>query len=162
MTQENLYTIKKENLLNLINKKMKYFGFIREHGDYKYATSIKDLIVDGNSEDSNRKEILEYLKKGVLCVAWMGFVEDATNPRFKDDDYDDNDVMGYTAVNTDGKWFWPEYIVNYLEKYPTIRIDRDFKNYVLKNKDKDIKLSKDEISKLEKEYLDSSGTRKDK
>lgn len=131
---------------------MKYFGFIKEHGDYKYATSIEELILDGNIENSYRLDVLEYLKKGQLCVAWMGFVEDATNPKFNDEDYDDNDVMGFTAINTDGKWYWPQYIVNYLEKYPNIKIDAEFINHVLKNRDKEINLSNDEILKLEKEY----------
>lgn len=132
---------------------MKYFGFIKEHDNYNYATSIKNLIAQENSENFHREEILQYLKKGKLCVAWMGFVEDAMNPRFNDEDYEDNDFMGYTAVDTDGKWYWPEYIVTYLEKYPTMEIDNEFVNYVIKNKDKEINLSEEEISKLEKMYL---------
>jgi hypothetical protein len=137
---------------------MKYFGFIKEHDNYDFATSIKDLIVDGNIENPHRAEVLKYLKNGKLCADHMGFVEDAMNPRFKDDDYDDNDIMGYIAVDTDGKWYWPEYIVNYLEKYPTIKINDDFVDYVIRNKDKTIKLSEDEISKLANEYYKKNWT----
>ena len=141
---------------------MKYFGFIKEHGDYDYATDIKDLVVDGNLENPKRDEIIKYLEKGVLCVAWMGFVEDALNPRFNDKSYDENDFMGYTAINTDGIWYWPEYIINYIEKYPTIKINEDFVNYVLENKNKKIKLSEKEVSKLEKEYLSKASFKKEK
>ena len=137
---------------------MKYFGFIKEHGDYNYSINVKDLILDNNIESPQRIEVLKYLKKGKLCIAWMGFVEDAMNPRFNDEDFEDNDFMGFTAVDTDGKWYWPQYIVNYLEKYPTMKIDDSFVDYVVQNKSKEIKLSEDEISKLEKEYLKKTGS----
>lgn len=132
---------------------MKYFGFIKEHDDYKYSVSIKDLIKEKNTESPHIKEVIEYLEKGNLCVAWMGGVEDAMNPRFNEENYEENDFMGYSAVDTDGEWFWPEYIVNYLKKYKTISIDKNFVNYVLKNKDREVNLSEEQISKLEKLYL---------
>ncbi len=137
---------------------MKYFGFIKEHDDSEFATSIKDLIIEGNEENSNRLEVLDFLRRGELCVAWMGCVENANDPNFRKDNYDDDDFIAYSAIDTDGKWYWPEYIITYLEKYPTMKIDDKFVDYVIKNKKKEIKLSQDEISKLEKEYLKKTGS----
>ncbi len=141
---------------------MKYFGFIKEHENEDFATSIKELITEDSIENPNRKEVLEYLKKGELCVAWMGCVENALDPNFKTDKYEDDSFIAYMAIDTDGYWYWPEYIITYLEKYPMMKIDDDFVNYVLKNKDKEIKLSEDEISKLEKGYLNDVGFNKEK
>jgi hypothetical protein len=135
---------------------MKYFGFIKEHDNYEYSINIQDLIKEKNTENPHRKEVIEYLEKGKLCVAWMGCVEDAMNPRFNDEDYEDNDFMGYAAVDTDGEWYWPEYVVNYLKKYPTINIDENFVNYVIKNKNNEIQLSEEEVSSLEKKYLEKA------
>ena len=139
---------------------MKYFGFIKEHDNDKYAVSIKDLIVDGNKENPHRKEVIEYLKKGELCVPFMGCVENANDPNFNTDNYDDDYFIAYISISTDGKWYWPDYIITYLEKYPTMRIDKDFINYVLRNKDNEIKLSEEDVLKLEKLYIDKAGFRK--
>lgn len=136
---------------------MKYFGFIKEHENKNYAKSIKELMNDGNLENIYREEVLEYLKKGKLCVPFMGCVENVNHPNFNTDDYDDDNFIAYLAINTDGTWFWPEYIITYIEKYPTIKIDNDFVKYVLKNKNKEIKISEEVISKLEKEYLSKAG-----
>lgn len=139
---------------------MKYFGFIIEHGNEDYSSSVKNLILDENIENTSRIEVIKYLKKGELCVAWMGFVENAMNPSFNDENFEDNDFMGFTSVYTDGQWYWPDYIVNYLEKYPTMKIDDEFVEHVINNKSKEIKLSEKEISKLEKEYLDQASFKK--
>jgi len=40
-----------------------------------------------------------------------------------------------------------------LKKYKTISIDENFVNYVLKNQDREVNLSEEQISKLEKLYL---------
>ena len=135
---------------------MNYFGFIKEHDDYDFATNINELIVDEGAENPKRIEIIEYLKKGELCAAHMGSVEDAMNPRFNDETFEDNDFMGYIAVYTDGVWFWPEYIVNYLQKYPKFKIDDVFVKHVIKNKNKKITISEEEIMKLEKEFYNKN------
>lgn len=132
--------------------RMKYFGFIKEHGNDKHSVSIKELINDVNTESPYRLEVINYLKLGELCVAWMGCVENVLDPAFDTDEYDDDDFIAYAAIDTDGKWYWPEYIVAYLEKYPTMKIDSEFVNYVLKNKDIPIKLSEEELLKLEKQF----------
>lgn len=140
---------------------MKYFGFIKEHENEDYSISIKDLMIEGNTENQNRLKVIEYLKKGELCVPFMGCVENVNDPNFNTDEYDDDDFIAYMAIYTDGKWYWPKYIVTYLEKYPTFKIDHDFVDHVIRNKDNIIKLSEQEISKLEKEYLEKAGFKKE-
>lgn len=137
---------------------MKYFGFVKEHENKSYSKKIKDLINDDNKENPHKEEVLKYLKEGELCVPFMGCVENAYDPNFNTDKYDDDAFIAYSSVNTDGEWFWPQYIITYIEKYPKIKIDSVFVNHVLKNKK--INLSEDEISKLEKEYLKKSGFKK--
>lgn len=141
---------------------MKCFGFIKEHDNYKFAINAKELISDSNKENPYRKEVVDYLKRGKLCVAWMGCIENVYDPNFNTDEYEDDDFIAYSAVDTDGEWFWPRYIINYIEKYPSIKIDPNFVKYVLKNKDRELKLSEDEISKLEKEYLKKVGLKKER
>lgn len=82
---------------------MKYFGFIKEHDDYKYSVKIKDLIKEKNTQSPYREEVIEYLEKGNLCVAWMGGVEDAMSPRFNEENYEDNNFMGEFIRRTDIK-----------------------------------------------------------
>ena len=58
----------------------------------------------------------------------------------------------YYACYTDGIWLWPQYIIEYIKKYPNIKLDEDFVKHVLRNKEKKIDLSEEECSKIEKEY----------
>lgn len=131
---------------------MKYFGFVKEHDNCKISNSITDLIIDDIPIHKKQKEVLEYLKKGVLAVPQMGCVDDAMNPLFGTDDYNDNSFIAYYACYTDGIWLWPQYIIEYIEKYPHIKLDANFVKHVIKNKDKKIIVSEKERSKIEEEY----------
>jgi hypothetical protein len=133
---------------------MNYFGFIKEHDSYEYAKSIKDLIIEGSEPNPYLNDIIAHLKKGKLCVPLMGAVEDAMHPQFDDDDFFDNEIMGYISVYTDGKWFWPHYLIRYLEKYPHIKIEDSFVQHVKSNKTKVVEDSK--LPALEKEFLRTS------
>lgn len=131
---------------------MKYFGFVKEHDDHTASKSIHDLIIDGNSINDKRNETLEYLQKGILAVPQMGCVEDAKDPLFGTDNYDDDNFIAYYACYTDGIWLWPQYIIEYIKKYPHIKLDSDFVKHVIKNNNKKINVSEEECSKIEKEY----------
>ncbi|HEX8562685.1 MAG TPA: hypothetical protein VF676_06875 [Flavobacterium sp.] len=139
---------------------MKYFGFIKEHEDADYAVSMKDLIGESNCENPHRAEVLSYLEKGKLCVPFMGCVENANDPNFDTELYDDDDFIAYLAIDTDGNWYWPRYIVTYLEKYPNMKIDCGFVTHVMENANSEIRIPNEEISKLEKEYLEKAGFKK--
>ncbi len=125
---------------------MKPIGFIKEHSDYPFAKKLNPFYLLKKEEVSHRQEILKYLKKGILCVSLMGLAEDA-----------EENNMGFIAVDTDGEWCWPEYLYNYLEKYPNFKIEEDFIKHVLKNKEKEIELSEEELLKIEKEFLKIAG-----
>ena len=131
---------------------MEYFGFVKEHDNHNASKSIHDLIIDGNSINDKRKETLEYLQKGILAVPQMGCVEDAKDPLFGTDNYDDDNFIAYYACYTDGIWLWPQYIIEYIKKYPHIKLDADFVKHVIKNNNKKINVSEEECSKIEKEY----------
>lgn len=121
---------------------MKFIGFIKEHDEYFFAKDLQKYYLADTEENKYRNEVLEYLKKGVLCAAIMGIAEDI-----------DEERMGYVAVDTDGEWYWPEYLTNYLKKYQNFKIDEDFVKHVLKNKDKKVELSEEEVSELENEFF---------
>lgn len=121
---------------------MKFIGFIKKHGDDFFAKDLQKYYLAGTEENMHRNEVLEYLKKGVLCAAIMGIAED-----------NDEERMGYVGVDTDGEWYWPEYLINYLKKYQNFKLNEDFVEHVLKNKDKKIELSEEEVSELENEFF---------
>jgi len=128
---------------------MKYFGFIKEHDKGEYSESISDLLLPG-IENPERKNVIDYLKKGVLCVPLMGTIEDAK-------DNNDDSFIGYCAIYTDGVWLWPQYIISYLEKYPTMKIDTSFISQVRLNKNKKLTIKTERIKELEKKYLVAAG-----
>lgn len=134
---------------------MKYFGFIKEHDNYDYAKPIADFKSD--TENPHRQEVIDYLKKGKLCVPFMGCVENVFDPNFDTEDYEDDTFTAYMAIDTDGTWYWPRYIVAYLELYPKLKIADDFLKHALKNKDAEITISDEEILKLEKNYYEKAG-----
>lgn len=131
---------------------MKYFGFVKEHDEYSISKSIHELVLDGNSVNVHKDEVLKYLQKGVMAVDLMGGCENAKNPLFGTDNYNDDSFIAYFACYTDGIWLWPQYIIEYIKKYPHIKLDIDFVNHVIKNKNNEVKVSEQECSKIEKEY----------
>ena len=55
---------------------MKFIGFINKHDDYFFAKDLQKYYLAGNEENTQRNEVIEYLKKGVLCGAIMSIAED--------------------------------------------------------------------------------------
>jgi hypothetical protein len=131
---------------------MKYFGFVKEHENNSPSVSIKELVKESSSPQIEKEMILSYLKKGNQCVPLMGCVEDANDPRNEDDEFVDDSFIAYRGVLTDGEWFWPEYVINYIEKYPTFIIDQEFVKHVKKNEGRMPKLTKNELESLEKQF----------
>lgn len=125
---------------------MKYVGFISENSEYLFSKSLKNYYLSKKDINPNRELVIAYLKKGVLCVAFMGIAED-----------EDESRMGTISVETDGEWYWPNYFANYLKKYPHFKIDPKFESHVLKNQGKRPVLSEEKVVELEKEFLSYAG-----
>lgn len=132
---------------------MKYFGFIMEHEKDHVSTSIKELIKENAKPHKDKDIVLEYLKNGNQCVPIMGCVEDANDPRNEDDEYIDETFIAHRGVLTDGVWYWPEYVITYIEKYPHFKIDEEFVKQVKKNKGQVPKLSTQRIEELDKYFI---------
>lgn len=134
---------------------MKYFGFITEHENNSPSQSIKELIKENTKPHKDKDLVLQYLKNGHLCAPIMGVVEDANDPNFGTDDYDDdkNDFFGYIAIYTDGEWYWPNYVITYIEKYPQFKIDEAFVKQVKRNKGKVPELTELRIEELDKYFM---------
>ncbi|HRP89538.1 MAG TPA: hypothetical protein PKX92_05820 [Edaphocola sp.] len=132
---------------------MRLFGFIKENDSVEGSISIKDLIQEGGIESPYRKEVIDYLEKGKLCVPWMGCIEDANDPLFDTDDYENDDFVAYYAIYTDGHWIWPQYIIEYLKKYPTMKIDTKFIQYVIGRRGKEIEIPDEDVLSMEKKYM---------
>lgn len=125
---------------------MKYFGFIKEHNNNKFSVSIDNLIdKDTTIKTEDRELVINYLKKGMLCVPLMGFVEDLLN--------EDNSFTSYISILTDGTWCWPEYIISYIENYPNFKIEEKFLKYIQKKSKREVQVSEEKILILEKQIL---------
>lgn len=134
---------------------MKYFGFIKEHDNYDISKTIDEMIVNNSPIDNNKDLILQYLQKGVMAIPLMGCVENAKDPLFGTDAYDDENFIAYNMIYSDGVWLWPQYIIEYIKKYPNIKFDTEFINHVLNSKNKIINLSEDECLKIEKDFYNT-------
>ena len=131
---------------------MKYFGFIKEHDDYEISNNINELIVDNNPIDNNKDLILQYLQKGIMAIPIMGCIEDAKDPLFGTDNYNDETFIAYNMIYSDGVWLWPQYIIEYIKKYPNIKLNTEFVSHVFNNKNRGINLSDEECLKIEKDF----------
>ncbi|REC48840.1 hypothetical protein [Chryseobacterium pennipullorum] len=131
---------------------MKYFGFIKEHDDYSISKSIQELVSNNSTIDSNKDRVLDYLQKGIMVIPLMGFVENAKDPLFGTDNYDDESFVAYNAIYTDGVWLWPQYILEYIKKYPNIKLDPEFVKHAVNNK-KNIHITEEESLKIEKNFF---------
>jgi hypothetical protein len=136
---------------------MKHVGFIKQHeGSLTFSKDI-GYYTENTKPHRDRDKIIDYLKKGNLCVPLMGCVENVMDPLFNTDDYDDPSFIAYIAVVTDGEYFWPEYFVTYLEMYPNFKIDERFAKHAVANIENPPVLSEEKIIELEKEYLLKAG-----
>lgn len=131
---------------------MKYFGFIKEHDDYDMSKNIDELISNSTIVDDNLNDVLKYLQKGVMAVPLMGCVENAKDPLFGTDNYDDENFIAFNIIYTDGTWLWPQYIIEYIKKYPNIKLNQDFVKHVLNNK-KGITVSEEKCLNIEKDFF---------
>ncbi|AZA78808.1 hypothetical protein EG347_15480 [Chryseobacterium sp. G0186] len=131
---------------------MKYFGFIKEHDDYSISKSIHEFITDEAPVNPYRDHVLEYLQNGVMAIPLMGCVEDAKDSLFGTDDYKDDGFIAYYTCYTDGGWIWPQYIIEYLKKYPHIKIDPAFVHHIIKNQNPKTNISEDDCLRIEKEF----------
>lgn len=132
---------------------MQYFGFIKEHDDYPISESIHQLIMDDNPISTHKDDVLEYLQKGVLAVSLMGCIDgDAKNP-LPEEETDDS-FIAYYACYTDGTWLWPQYIIEYIKRYPYLQLNPEFITHVIENKDNAINISEEECADIEREYYE--------
>jgi hypothetical protein len=133
---------------------MKYFGFIKEHHNVdEFKKSIKELIKENTKPHKNKDMVLEYLKRGYPCVPLMGCVEDANDLRNENEEFVDETFIAYLGILTDGKWYWPEYVITYIEKYPHFMLDEEFVKHVKINNGKIPKIKNEKLKALEKIYF---------
>ncbi|WP_038007735.1 hypothetical protein [Terrimonas ferruginea] len=124
---------------------MKFVGFIAEHAKDPFAQK-RSYYFKEKDINPNKDDVLAYLKRGELCVPLMGGAEDV-----------DEEMIGLISIYTDGEWLWPKYFINYLEKYPNFKIEEEFVQHVLKNRAKEVTVTEEEVSKLEKEFYRIAG-----
>ena len=124
---------------------MKTIGFIKPFYEEDFSKEIEEYLKE--EINSDREMLIEYMQKGKLCVALMGCVEDPL-----DEKYDDN-FIAYMASYTDGVYLWPQYVIEFMKKYPNFHLDQEFVDYVKENKDKPIDPSKEVVERIEREYF---------
>ncbi len=123
---------------------MKTVGYIKQFNEEDFSKEIEEYLKEDINKD--REMLIEYMQKGVLCVPLMGCVEDPL------DEVYDEEFIAYMASYTDGVYLWPQYVIEFMKKYPTFHLDQEFVDYVKENKDKTINPSKELVEKIENEY----------
>jgi len=70
-----------------------------------------------------RTKVLAYLRKGTLVLGRMGFIPDDKTKEF----------MANDSYYTDSEWVWSEYLIYYVEKLPTFKLDEEFVGHLVLN-----------------------------
>lgn len=122
---------------------MKTIGFIKPHDKHDEAKYLSEYLED-SYENNDKEALLNYLKKGVLCIDWMEWLFE--------DESDDAVSIGANTCSTDGVWIWPNYLEFYLNKYSNFRLDQEFMDYVIENQNKEVSVSNEENIKIQKAY----------
>lgn len=93
--------------------------YSKEYGD-PTLPKLADMVSD--TPDPQKKIILDYLREH--CVAACpGIHHDVVNPK---------EVIGCGHIFTDDKYYWEDYLPNYIEKY-NIPIPEEFRTHILEN-----------------------------
>jgi hypothetical protein len=127
--------------------KMKLTGFITEHNNIREAINLSELIDNSFQPNVNTDKIIKYLNNGVLLLAWMGYFFDEKSKR----------TIAPDSYFTDGIWVWPSYFSYYLEKYPSMKIDQEFLNYL---EDRRFDFSTSEEFEIQKNELEQELSKK--
>lgn len=102
---------------------MKLIGFIKEHNNIIEAQGYASVRVGNASNQDSVEIIIDYLNRGILLLAWMGYFMDL----------EDNSLISPDSYYTDGVYVWPAYFPYYLKKYPNYLIDDEFLSHISKN-----------------------------
>lgn len=129
--------------MNHKNIEMKTIGFIKQYDEHKEAKELQEYLID-NYENVNKDVIISYLEKGVPAIDWMTWL-------FDEDGVEEISI-GPHGCTTDGIWVWPSYLEYYLKKYSNFKLDQEFVDYVIQNKNKQIEVSKEENIKIQDAY----------
>jgi len=94
-------------------------GYYKEmpHGE-ESDPSIKDFI---GKKIENKKEVCDYLKKGMVLAACGQVVKDVIHP--------EKGIAGTPDDMTDGKWLWPGDLAYYVENYD-LQLPKEFVEYM--------------------------------
>src|SRR4028118_1969296 len=98
---------------------MKTTGFLILHD--KNFDGSKDLkeSLHGEQNDIYRDKIINYLESGYSFTGVPLMLHDDEGVAFNGLEY-----------LTDGVWIWPNYYAYYLKKYPSMKIEEEFINYL--------------------------------
>lgn len=97
---------------------MKYVGFLKEHDNITEALSLS--AARNSTPTKEITKIIEYLDHGAFLFGWMGYVFDVES----------GSPIAPDSYFTDGTWVWPGYFSYYLKKFPELKFDTDFEEYL--------------------------------
>ncbi|MDR0194862.1 MAG: hypothetical protein LBI73_07035 [Myroides sp.] len=99
---------------------MNVVGFLTIHDrGYQGSSDLNDLINEVQNKNENIERVISYLDSGYDFTGVPLML------------YDDDDIpMFGLSYLTDGKWIWPNYYSYYLKKYPFIKLNKEFVNYI--------------------------------
>ena len=99
---------------------LKFLGFIKEYNPIEGAISFDESLGNDTLEQITLFQVIEYLNKSVVILAWMGYFIDIQT----------KELIAPDCYYSDGIWVWPSYLPYYLKKYPNFKIDPNFLAYL--------------------------------
>jgi hypothetical protein len=130
-------------------QEMKTVGFLKEHDSHSEAKDLNSFLANDYSNESQLDIIVTYLENGIPCLDLMEWL------------FDGDTSIGPNSCRTDGIWIWPDYLSYYIKKYNNFKIDDDFLNHIIGNDYREVKVSKEKLSDIQKEYLTLNNSRTD-
>src|SRR5438128_443824 len=118
---------------------LKFVGFDKAiDTNIRTAKKFAEMFGDHPNDEADRKELINYLKKGIFLTGVMSNIYD-----------NEKKIIGNLNYFTDGKFVWPVYYPYYLEKYNNFKIDNELYTYANEMNYQIHFISKEQLKKLE-------------
>lgn len=124
---------------------MKKAGFIKKFNQENFSKEFKSFFKENELDEKDRNILIKFMENGLMCVPFMGCVEDPL-------DEDDENFIAYMAVYTDGIYYWPQYALEFVKKYPKFQLDNDFLLHAKRNYIKKPTITEKILEKLEEKF----------
>ncbi|MBS1506506.1 MAG: hypothetical protein JSS79_07670 [Bacteroidetes bacterium] len=121
---------------------MKKIGFLTEKMEVVIVTKNIDTTTTTHSPELITK-ICEYLSAGKEVISYMHISID-----------ENSNAIGPYCIMTDGVWIWPSYFSYFLKRYPDLKVESEFIDFIKNN---NFKIKQFDLKAVVEEYLKRPG-----